>query len=376
MRRWRWTWRIFLVVAMAWPTSCVSDTAALPDGGREAGVDPDALVTPDAGDAAVACGCTPGPHGNLIYVLSDDSEIYSYDPVTNEFAFLSVLTCAGHLPYSMAVDQRGIAWVLYGDDHDIYSIDLHAPSQCGDPGYTPGVPGFDLFGMAFTATGDGACPRLFAHSYSGSGPFSEGVDLGQLGYVEPTGGPIHVLGAIDYNGGELAGTGDGRLFAFAGLGPAKLVEYDRDTGAAVETIPLDGFNKTTASAFAFFAGDFYFFTEAPPTGCDDCLTLYCPADLTACEGDPTCADHLACAIAQGYINDECGGLLPAAMQTCLQDTCGVECLPPLSIRVSQVTHFDYDDSDGQGRVLTVVYSKAPIRVVGAGTSPCVPFIPL
>ncbi len=334
------------MAAVGWLPACVSETAAEADGGREEAVDPDALVVPDGGDAAVACGCSPGPHGNLIYVLSDDSEIYSYDPVSNEFAFLTLLDCPGHLPYSMAVDQQGVAWVLYADDHDVYSVDLHAPGPCGDPGYTPGNTDFPLFGMAFTATGGGGCPRLFAHSYSGSGPFGEGPDLGQLGYIEPTGGPINVLAAIDYNGGELAGTGDGRLFAFAGVEPAKLVAYERDTGAVLETIHLDGFNKTNASAFAFFAGDFYFFTEAPPTGCDDCLTLNCPADPAACEGDPTCAEHLTCAISQGYIDDTCGGMLPASMQTCLQDTCATECLPPGSIKVSQVTHYDYDVSDG------------------------------
>jgi hypothetical protein len=69
------------------------------------------------------------------------------------------------------------------------------------------------------------------------------------------------LGIIDYDGGELSGTGDGRLFAFAGASPAKLVEYDKTDASVIDTLPLDTLELTNAFAFAFFGGDFYFFTE-------------------------------------------------------------------------------------------------------------------
>ena len=39
-----------------------------------------------------------------------------------------------------------------------------------------------------------------------------------------------ILAMVDYDGGEIDGTGDGRLFAFAGTEPAKLIEFDRETG--------------------------------------------------------------------------------------------------------------------------------------------------
>jgi hypothetical protein len=44
-------------------------------------------------------------------------------------------------------------------------------------------------------------------------------------------------------------------------------------------------------------------------------------------------------------------------------------------RVSQVSRLDWDQSDGAGRTLVVELPEAPIRIVGAGTSPCVPTAP-
>src|SRR5690606_8537571 len=109
------------------------------------------------------------------------------------------------------------------------------------------------------------------------------------------------IGPINYDGGELTGTGDGRLFAFAGS-PAKLIEYDKDTAEVVATEQLN-MSLTNAFAFGFYGGDFYLFTEA--------------------NGNPG---------------------------------------------VSKVTHYDYDDT----KALTQVVAQAPIRIVGAGVSTCVP----
>jgi hypothetical protein len=134
-------------------------------------------------------------------------------------------------------------------------------NACSDPGYQPGSSGFTLFGMAFVSqSAQSPCDTLYAHSFSGFGGFSEAQGSGQLGrLVDLT---AQVVSSIDYDGGELTGTGDGRLFAFAGANPAKLVEYDKTDGSVVETTPLSGLELTNAFAFAFWGGDFYFFTEA------------------------------------------------------------------------------------------------------------------
>jgi hypothetical protein len=256
---------------------------------------------------------------------------------------------------------------MSADTNLVFTFDLAQSQGCEVSAYTPNQASFDLFGLAFVRDGAASsCPSLYVHSYSGQGPFSEGPDVGSLGRIDTDSGQLSILSSIDYDGGELAGTGDGRLFAFAGTGPAKLLEYDASNGQVLSTTPLTGFNKTNASAFAFYAGAFYLFTEAIPASCTDCLEASCGAEYQACLADPVCADHLACALSLGDINDDCGGLMPTAMQNCVASTCGT-CLLPSSAKTSQISKFD-----PQTNMLEVVVPTMPIRVVGAGESVCVP----
>ena len=239
-----------------------------------------------------------------------------------------------------------------------------------------GQAGFGLFGFAFVNnSGSDFCERGFAHSYSGNGPFSEGPMAGQLGVMDPDTLVLEHLADIDYDGGELAGTGEGRLFAFAGAEPAKILEYDKDTGAVLELLELTGVSKTNASAFAFHRGDAYLFTEAGAADCEPCLMQNCEAELDACRADSTCSDHLDCAIETAEISDECGGLIPQALQDCMTGPCIEECFPATLNIVSKVTKVDWDESEGNGKAITVVNPKGPTRVVGASNSICAPFNP-
>jgi hypothetical protein len=305
----------------------------------------------------------------VIHVLSDDGELWSFDPATSELSFQRALGCEGASTstFSMAVDPSGRAWVLFVDSHDLLTADLRSATGCDDPGYEPDPAGFGLFGMTFAGdVAGGECARLYLHSYSGAGPFREGPGLGSLGVHDPETHTTAALASIDFDGGELASAGEGRLFAFAGAGPAKLVEYDEATGAEVAVTPLDGLHKTGASAFAYFGGEPYFFTEARPAACDPCLADACGEAAAACAGDPACAADLACGLAAGDLSDACGGSLPEALQTCLFGACASDCFPDPEDRVSQVSRREADGA------MTLVVAQAPIRVVGASASPCAP----
>jgi len=342
--------------------------------GGEAAADA-AMDGEDAADAAGepdGCACAPGLHNSRIIVVSDESEIWSFDPDTLGFELVTGPACGGTAsPYSMAVDEAGIGWILFIESRCIMQVDLNDPAGCTDSGYEPGVD-FGLFGMAFTGEdAEGVCPSLFVLTYSGSGPFSEGPGIGAIGRMDPDSLEIAEVGRIDFDGGELSGTRSGRLFAFVGVDPAKLVEYGKSDAGVLDVLPLEGMEKTNASAFAFFGGDVYFFTEAPPAGCIPCLEATCPGDYAACAADPVCEEHMECAMTLGEVSDECGGAMPAALQSCMFVDCVAECDLSASERVSRVTRLDYDGS----LELDVVVDEAPIRVVGAGTSPCVPETP-
>ncbi len=363
--------------------ACAGTTDAGPTGstpGQDAGADAgnDSSIALDgAEDSGASCACSPGLHNQSIVVLSDKAELLSYDPIANQFQSITTLDCLGQeKPFSLAVDARGKAWIILSPSNDLITVDVNAPAGCEDPGYSPNQAGFGLFGMSFsTASAADRCERIFALSYSGNGYFKEGPGLGLLGVLDPSTLTLSKIASIDYDGGELAGTGDGRLFAFAGDSPAKLVEYDKSTGTALSTTPLTGLEKTTASAFAFFGGDIYFFTEATPAECTPCLEQNCASTLAACQADSVCAEAFACALGQFDITDDCGGLMSAEMQSCVA-TCSAECLPSALNRKSWVHRLDFDSSDdGGGSGLTLVNPQAPVRIVGADASTCVAYQP-
>jgi hypothetical protein len=355
----RWWWALLVI-------GCTTGGAI--DAGSD---DPDTGRTNDAGPS---CGCAPGLHDSRIFVLSDEGALWTYEPLARTFEHVVGPVCASaDNTFSMAVDPSGRAWIQYVETRRLLTIDVNALAACEDSGYLPTAPEFPLFGMTFLQGADG-CARLFAHSYDGDGPFSEGEDLGYLGVIEGEPPRMRALSSIDYDGGELAGTGDGRLFAFTGVNPAKLVEYDPSDGSVIEIEELEGFSKTNASAAAFFGGDLYLFTEALPGECITCFERECPAVYEACLDDAVCSEQVGCAIERGRASDDCGGGAGPEMLECL-GTCSSDCLTSGRARVSQVTRLDWDESDGAGRALVVEVSEAPIRIVGAGTSPCVPTVP-
>lgn len=363
-------WRVRLVTVLLLAAACsergggeARDGGAARDGGTAA----DAHVA-DAGPDP--CECTSGSHNVLVYLMSDDGELWSWDPMTGEFAFVVGPVCSGMSPFSMAVDARGLAWVLFVDSLSILTFDVNDPRACEPSSYVRRDPSFGLFGMSFASESEtDKCASLYVHTYDGDGPFSEGPAAGKLGVIDPVTGELRELSLVDYDGGELTGTGDGRLYALAGVDPVKLVEYDKATGAAIETIPLTGFRRTNASAVAFHSGSIYAFIEATPPECATCLETTCGTEYAACLADDVCADHLACSIEMADVRDDCGGLLSSEMMTCLSD-CSSACFVPLRARVSRVLRYDLIT-----RAVTEVVAEAPIRVVGAATSPCVSTIP-
>jgi hypothetical protein len=282
------------------------------DLGDETGA-PDTTTGNDA-----ACPCAPKL--DLIYVLSDSRELWTYDPPNNTFELVGELGCpTADGTFSMGVGRDGKAWVqtTFTDDPfngpymgDLFVLDVNNPANCTDPGYTPGANGWPHFGMGFVSNSTvDPCDELYAQYWDGGAAgFSEGPGVGKLGVFDQAGLKVDPIGANNFNGGELTGTGDGRLYEFAGSPSSKLIQFDKANAQVIETIPFANFPLTSAFAFAFYGGDFYFFTEG-------------------------------------------------------------------NVPYSKVTKLDYDDSDGGGKLLTTVNPMAPIRIVGAGVSTCAPVLP-
>jgi hypothetical protein len=271
-------------------------------------------VESTGGEEPCACPDIEVPLDDGIFVLSDDSELWKFFPENNTFQMLGAFNCNGNnSAFSMAVDRLGFAWVMLNNPQgDIFKIDVTQPNNCIDPGYNPGQMGFEYFGMAFVSNNEfDQCDSLYGNTFDGFGGFSEGPNVGDFINLNPETLQITPISKSNFNGAEMTGTGDGRVFSFGGV-PSKLIERDKANGAVLSTFPLNQLPLTNAFAFAFFGGDFYFFTEA--------------------DGNP-------------FVS-----------------------------KVTHLD-YDDSDNDGMQELTTVV-NAGPIRIVGAGVSTCAPFVPM
>lgn len=208
---------------------------------------------------AEGCPCVADNDG--IYVLSDDGEIWTFDPETRDFAYVTTVDCGGLADWvSMGVSRKGRAWIEHSSG-DLFVVDLKDPgAPCKDPGFVHDDPRFPKFGLAFVANdAHDRCDRLYA--YACPGPDVIGDDIGMLGVIDPLTVELGRIAPVDYGWGELAGTGDGRLFALEGHSPRILAEYDKTTGARKGGVTLPGLGEVKAFAFAYWGGRFWFFTE-------------------------------------------------------------------------------------------------------------------
>jgi len=239
------------------------DTTASTAAQTDTGSNDTTTDTTDTTDTGMAEAC-PCPELDValddgIFVLSKTAELWKYFPGKNEFTLLGAIDCG--LPpstFSMGVDRQGSAWVQFSDQQ-IRKVDITKVSECSDPGFVPGQGGVENFGMAFVSnSAEDKCDRLYGNHYNG---VAEAPMASEFFSLDPQSLAQVLHGKSDFGLAELTGTGDGRAFLFAGPDPSKLVEVDKSSGATLDTIPLPGVKTGGGFAFAFFGGDFYFFTD-------------------------------------------------------------------------------------------------------------------
>ncbi len=236
-------------------TSTGPDTGGTTTDDTTTGVVPEQCPCPDNLEVPLDDG---------IFVLSKTAQLWKYLPGDNKFELLGALDC-GVAPstFSMGVDRQGYAWVQFSD-LQIRKVDVTNVADCTDPGFVPKQDGIKNFGMAFVSnSADDKCDRIYGNHYNG---VAQGAMVSEFFSVDPDTLKLQQLGKSDYGLAEVTGTGDGRAFLFAGPDPAELVEVDKATGATLKVTPLPGVKTGGGFAFAFFAGDFYFFTDAQSDG--------------------------------------------------------------------------------------------------------------
>jgi hypothetical protein len=235
-----------------------SPTGGLPDAGHD--VDPDSISKQGCSDASE----------KVIYLVSVDGRYFSFAPDTAVVATLGLLPCfspTGATPFSMAVDRKATAYVVYSDG-ELFRVKgsplLGAPLTCEPLAFSAFDLGISTFGMGFSTDLGGPSEHLFVAStgYMGDSP--------RLGVIDTTTLAFSLVGDLpaDAAGLELTGTGDGRLFGFFGgfsgtgaSGDSFFVEIDKKTAALGPKTVLPGVDLGQGWAFSFWGGDFLFFTS-------------------------------------------------------------------------------------------------------------------
>ena len=167
----------------------------------------------------------------------------------------------GATPYSMAVDRQGIAYVVYTDG-ELFRVSTLTAS-CKPTGFVVGQGGFSTeFGMGFSADVNDPGEKLFVAGNASM----------ELANIDTTTFKVTPIGTFSSPIGEaeLTGTGGGDLFAFGlvltnGMTSAlHLAHIDKATanviGDAFVTLQ-SGSAQIYDWAFAYWGGDFYFFTS-------------------------------------------------------------------------------------------------------------------
>jgi hypothetical protein len=252
-----------------------------------------AFVSNDAAnpDAAVplsgfiVTNCTSA--GLLIYVVDSNTTFSTFNPENLTFHDLGQLSCpapAGEEPFSMAVDQNAIAWVLYLDQStntpgpgSIFRVDP-ATLACTPTAYVPGQQGMSEFGMGFAFDPATAQDTLFI---AGGPSFGVSTQLATLSFPALNVTPVAPLTEGDP---ELTGTGDNQLWGFfpsegavgGGETIPTMVQLDQETGAVLQTLELPKITgNPQAWAVGFFGGAFWIFLEPQrPAGTQTSTNVY------------------------------------------------------------------------------------------------------
>jgi hypothetical protein len=221
------------------------------------GTDAGGITTQNTGGCAAAA--------ELVYVVSDTSDLYSFAPGTQTFKKVGTLNCPTdptNQPNSMAIDRSGTAYINYKDGSLFKASTTDA--SCQATTFVPSQAGFKKFGMAFST--DGATSTSETLYISGLNDQSSDVGQG-FGKVDLANYRITMLGdytaPLSGRGAELTGTGDGKLYGFFATQPdATLAEIDETKGDTSGSKDLQGVATQESWAFSFYAGAFFFYTAA------------------------------------------------------------------------------------------------------------------
>jgi len=193
-----------------------------------------------------------------IYTVDQSGRFARFDPATLTFTDIGLLDCPDSSgPFSMAVDQNAVAWVLFTDGA-LFQVDT-TTAACQATSFVPNQDGLLVFGMSFVFQPTTGLDTLYVAGAELFGGTS--LDLATISFPSLVVNPI---APVLLGGGELAGTGDGELWDFipggGADGEAVLVQLDPATAAVINTFQLPNVDSEgDGFATKFWGGSFWIF---------------------------------------------------------------------------------------------------------------------
>lgn len=263
------------------PVDDVPESDATPDARRDGGRDTRADVPNESSMLDVPLrpdvdrSDCPDADATLVYLINTDYQLYSFYPPTGTFRLIGRITCqqppgSTATPFSMAVDRKGVALVVFNDGR-LYRV-LTSTAACEATKFVPNQQGFATFGMGYSSDTSGPSETLFiAGDGSGTGAARGLASIDSSYLLHPI---AQFTPAIDR--AEFTGTGAGGLYAFyQDQGTAYVGQVDKRTARVDPRVPLPGVDQGQGWAFAFWGGDFWLFTA--PSGTTQ-VTRFRPSD--------------------------------------------------------------------------------------------------
>lgn len=263
---------------------------APPDAGHDAPPDappdagPDALdAPPDAPPDVVVVDDCQDAGLTYVYLIGNDNRLFRFYPPSLVAEPIGIIDCPvtmkGATPYSMAVDRSGIAYVVFTDG-ELFRVSTLTAS-CQATSFKSGQGGFvPEFGMGFSADIGDPGERLFV----------AGNTSMELATIDPQTFQLTPIGtfSLDLGEAELTGTGGGDLYAFglvvgsgmtSAIHLAKIDKTSAQVLADAYVTVASGSAQIFDWAFAYWGGDFYFFTSTD--GTESIVSRYHPGGPTA-----------------------------------------------------------------------------------------------
>jgi hypothetical protein len=243
------------LVVVALGASAVQCSSSSRDGyepPRDAGPPPQLISPVDAAAEANAANgidqeCT-GENKQIYVVASSPDAIYRFDPASLTFALVGYPDCPFSGFFSMAIDRRGYAWILFSSN-EVVKVRL-SDLECKEVVLNNVPAGLTRFGMGFAKDDSSTGESLFAH-------------VTDLFRIDPATRDVSLVGRTSLPGfAEMTGTGDGKLFGYSPYNGV-IARFDKTTGASLETHHTSVVGSN-AWAFAQWGGDFWIFSLLSP----------------------------------------------------------------------------------------------------------------